>query len=58
MHKDTVQKLRYYAEYLEGVKTSIQKLESQILQTLKEEELKQAQLYPEFETDNTWNPQK
>ena len=37
MDKDTIDKLEYYARYIEGLKTSIQKLESQILQTIKEQ---------------------
>ncbi len=52
MDKDTIEKLEYYAQYLEGLKTSIQKLESQMLQTIKEEKEIQHMKMPELDVVN------
>lgn len=49
MDKDTIDTLEYYAQYLEGLKTSIQRLESQMLQTVKEQRELQRAKNPELE---------
>ena len=52
MSKDSIEKLKYYASMLEGIKCNVQEVESQILQTIKEEEEMQRMKLPELEVIN------
>ncbi len=49
MEKDTLEKLKQLASWLEEIKSNVQQVETELIQMIKQEEMKEKLLHPEYE---------